>query len=59
MNGYRYKMIDISGKTVYNELVTATKTEISLKTFGKAGVYILHVVDANNASIESRQIVLE
>jgi hypothetical protein len=59
LNGYRYKMIDISGKTVYNELVTATKTEISLKTFGKAGVYILHVVDANNASIESRQIVLE
>jgi len=59
LNGYRYKMIDISGKTVYNELVTATKTEIPLKTFGKAGVYILHVVDANNTSIETRQIVLE
>jgi hypothetical protein len=52
-------MIDISGKTVYNELVSAAKTEISLKTFGKAGVYILHVVDANNVSIETRQIVLE
>jgi hypothetical protein len=59
LNGYRYKMIDISGKTVYNELVSAAKTEISLKTFGKAGVYILHVVDANNVSIETRQIVLE
>ena len=59
LNGYRYKMIDALGKTVYNELVIATKTEISLKTFGKAGVYILHVVDANNTSIETRQIVLE
>jgi hypothetical protein len=59
LNGYRYKMIDALGKTVYNELVSAAKTEISLKTFGKAGVYILHVVDANNASIETRQIVLE
>lgn len=59
LNGYRYKMIDISGKTVYNELVRTSKTEISLKTFGKAGVYILHVVDANNTSIETRQIVLE
>ena len=59
MNGYHYKMIDALGKTVYNELVSATKTEISLKAFGKAGVYILHVVDANNTSIETRQIVLE
>ena len=59
MNGYRYKIIDVLGKNVYNELVSAAKTEISLKTFGKAGVYILHVVDANNVSIETRQIVLE
>ena len=59
LNGYRYKISDVLGKNVYNELVSATKTEISLKTFGKAGVYILHVVDANNTSIETRQIVLE
>jgi hypothetical protein len=59
LNGYRYKIIDVLGKSFYNELVSATKTEISLKTFGKAGVYILHVVDANNVSIETRQIMLE
>jgi O-acetylhomoserine/O-acetylserine sulfhydrylase-like pyridoxal-dependent enzyme len=29
------------------------------KPIGKVGVYILHVVDANNVSIETKQIVLE
>jgi hypothetical protein len=59
LNGYSYKLFDVQGKEVYNALVTNTKTEISMKTFGKAGVYILHVVDANNVSIETKQIVLE
>lgn len=59
LNGYSYKLFDAQGKEVYNALVTNTKTEISMKTFGKAGVYILHVVDANNVSIETKQIVLE
>jgi len=59
LNGYSYKVFDVQGKEVYNALVTTAKTEISLKTFGKAGVYILHVVDANNASIQTKQIVLE
>ena len=59
LNGYSYKLFDVQGKEVYNALVTNAKTEISMKTFGKAGVYILHVVDANNVSIETKQIVLE
>ena len=59
LNGYSYKLFDVQGKEVYNALVTNVKTEISMKTFGKAGVYILHVVDANNVSIETKQIVLE
>ena len=59
LNGYSYKLIDVQGKEVYNALVTNVKTEISMKTFGKAGVYILQVVDANNVSIETKQIVLE
>ncbi len=59
LNGYSYKLFDAQGKEVYNALVTNAKTEISMKTFGKAGVYILHVVDVNNISIETKQIVLE
>lgn len=57
--GNTLRIVDVQGKEVYNALVTNVKTEISMKTFGKAGVYILHVVDANNVSIETKQIVLE
>ena len=46
LNGYSYKMVDLQGKQVYKELVTKSKTEISLKSIGAKGVYILHVVDA-------------
>ena len=59
LNGYSYKLFDVQGKEAYNALVTNAKTEISMITFGKAGVYILHVVDANNVSIETKQLVLE
>jgi hypothetical protein len=59
LNGYSYKLFDVQGKEVYTTLVTNTKTEIAMKTIGKAGLYILHVVDANNVPIETKQIVLE
>jgi hypothetical protein len=59
LNGYSYKMVDLQGKQVYKELVTKSKTEISLKTIGAKGVYILHVVDAQGVSIENKKIVLE
>ena len=57
--GKTVKIIDVQGKEVYNAVLPSAKTEISLKGFGKTGVYVLHVVDANNASIQTKQIVLE
>ena len=59
LNGYSYKMVDLQGKQVYKEQVTKSKTEISLKSIGAKGVYILHVVDAQGVSIENKKIVLE
>ena len=59
LNGYSYKMVDLQGKQVYKELVTTSKTEISLKSIGAKGVYILHIVDAQGVSIENKKIVLE
>ncbi len=52
-------MVDLQGKQVYKELVTKSKTEISLKNIGAKGVYILHVLDAQGVSIENKKIVLE
>jgi hypothetical protein len=57
--GKTVKIIDVQGKEVYNAVLPSAKTEISLKAFGKAGIYVLHVVDANNESIQTKQIVLE
>jgi hypothetical protein len=59
LNGYRYRILDIQGKEVYNALVTTAKTEVSLKTLGAKGMYLLHILDANNESIQTKQIVLE
>jgi hypothetical protein len=59
LSGYSYRILDIQGKEVYKAVVSNAKTEISLKTIGAKGVYILHILDANNTSIENKKIVLE
>ena len=59
LSGYKYKIVDLQGKEVYNALATTAKTEISLKTIGAKGMYILHIVDEKGVSIENKKIVLE
>ena len=59
LSGYKYKIVDLQGKEVYNALATSTKTEISLKSIGAKGMYILHIVDEKGVSIENKKIVLE
>ncbi len=57
--GNTLRIVDVQGKEVYNALITTAKTEISLKSLGAKGMYVLHILDANNVSIQSKQIVLE
>ena len=59
LGGYKYKILDLQGKEVYNALATAARTEISLKSIGAKGMYILHIVDEKGVSIENKKIVLE
>jgi hypothetical protein len=59
LGGYKYKILDLQGKEVYNALATSAKTEISLKSIGAKGMYILHIVDEKGVSIENKKIVLE
>jgi hypothetical protein len=59
LEGYTYRILDITGKEVYNALVTSAKTEISLKTLGAKGMYVLHILDATKTSIQMKKIVLE
>ena len=59
LSGYKYRILDIQGKEVYNASISTAKTEIDINKLGSKGVYILHIVDANGTSIENKKIVLE
>ena len=59
LEGYRYRIVDVLGKEVYNQLVTQTTTEIPLKTLGAAGIYQFEILDTTKTSIQSNKIVLQ
>ncbi len=59
LSNYKYRILDMSGKEVYNALVEDVKTEIKLKSIGSKGTYVLHNIDANGNSINENKIVLE
>ena len=58
-HGNTILITDLQGKEVYNALATSAKTEISLKSIGAKGMYVLHIVDEKGVSIENKKIVLE
>jgi hypothetical protein len=57
--GNTLRILNVEGKEVYNQKVTGNTLDVSLKTLGAKGMYILHIQDANNVSIQSKQIILE
>ncbi|MFN5443463.1 MAG: T9SS type A sorting domain-containing protein, partial [Crocinitomicaceae bacterium] len=57
--GKTLRIVDVQGKEVYNQKVNASSMEVSMKTLGSKGMYVLHIVDANNESVQTKQIVLE
>jgi hypothetical protein len=59
LKNYTYRIVNLEGKEVYKNSVTASKTEISLKSIGSKGIYVLHILDENGTSIENKKIVLE
>ncbi len=57
--GNTLRIIDAQGKEVYNQKVNASSMEVSMKSLGAKGMYVLHILDANNESVQTKQIVLE
>ena len=57
--GKTLRILNVEGKEVYNQKMTGKTMDVSLKTLGAKGMYILHIQDANNETIQSKQIVLE
>ena len=57
--GYTLRIVDFSGKEVFNQLVNNNKYEVSLKQLGSKGVYLITLSNENQQLISSQKIVLE
>ena len=57
--GKTLRIVDVQGKEVYNQKVNTSSMEVSMKALGAKGMYLVHIVDANNESIQKQQIILE
>ena len=57
--GKTVRILDVQGKEVFHQKVNTSSMEVSMKAFGAKGMYLVHIVDANNESIQTKQIVLE
>lgn len=57
--GKTLRIVDVQGKEVYNQKVNASSMEVSMKAIATRGTYVLHILDLNNETIQTKQIVLE
>ena len=57
--GNTLRILNVEGKEVYNQKMTGNTMDVSLKTEGAKGMEQLHIQDANNERIQSKQIILE
>jgi len=59
LNGYSIKIYNSLSQVIYNQSITQQSETIDLSTFGGNGIYFLHVINAQNNTIEIRKIVLQ
>jgi hypothetical protein len=57
--GKTLRIVDVQGKEVYNQKVNASTMEVSMKAIATRGTYVLHILDVNNETIQTKQVVLE
>jgi hypothetical protein len=57
--GKTLRIVDVQGKEVYNQKVSSSSMEVSMKAIATRGTYVLHILDSNNESVQTKQIVLE
>jgi hypothetical protein len=59
LNGYSIKIYNSLSQVIYNQAITQQSETIDLSTFGGNGIYFLHVINAQNNTVEIRKIVLQ
>jgi hypothetical protein len=59
LNGYSIKIYNSLSQVIYNQPITQQSETIDLSTFGGNGIYFLHVINAQNNTVEISKIVLQ
>ena len=59
LNGYTIKITNSLSQTVYTSLVTQQSTILDLNSWTGRGIYFVHLIDANNNTIDIKKIVLQ
>jgi len=59
LNGYSIKIFNSLSQVIYNQAITQQSESIDLSTFGGNGIYFLHIINAQNNTVEIRKIVLQ
>lgn len=59
MNGYRVKIVNQLGVTVFETLIDQPVYEVNLSTWTGKGIYYLQLMDKQNSTIEIRKIILQ
>ena len=59
MSGYTLKIVNTLGITVFTTSITQQTSYIDLQGWNGKGIYYVHIIDAQNKTIDIRQIVIE
>jgi len=59
MNGYTLKIVNTLGYTVFITAINQQTSFIDLNSWNGKGIYYVHLIDAQNKTIDIRQIVIE
>ena len=59
MTGYSVKITNSLGATVFNSPINQAVFNVSSTAFGARGTYYIHILNSNNAIIDTREIVLQ
>lgn len=59
MPGYSLKILNMSGKTVFETKVTKYQYEINLASWSAKGIYVLQLFDTNKKIIAAKKIILQ
>ena len=59
MNGYSLKITNSFNQVVFFDFVNQQQTSVDLSTWTGNGIYFVHLIDAQNSTIDIRKIVLQ